>query len=440
MSRTRFVTALFIIPLLALLVPRAAAALDATLENLDISGTLRLRAWQTGSQVKVPGKFPPVDGYSSVNYEDMFFRNRFDLTVLPNLRVRAVFDISSVFGKNDFAMGRGGTNLVTRDVYAVFTPTANSEVSIGLQPFSLQGGYILARDASGIQYNHHLFARSVKLYAGFVKAFDDADSSYGDNTAPPKYADDNVYFAGATLNVSSVFFCDFYYVYEHDRYTDTEDGGTDNRKSSLHWAGIHNKLLWRNWIFRAGGIVNRGRLYLDPGTGSERTDVSAWLFEFETGYRFSGAQVSLVAEGASGDPNNPEAGTSFQDIKASHEFSYIVVDNYGGLSLRGSGESSWYGLYGAGCRAQFTLMETVNMEVRLVHFRTTRALAINGNSSTWLGDEADFRAEYVYQEALSIFLAAGVFRPRTAYFALESVGDDSGGYITEVMLGAQVTY
>lgn len=438
MIKTRYITAMCIIPLLALSLPRAVSALDATLENLDISGTLRLRAWQTGSQLKVPEKFPPVDGYASVSYEDLFFRNRFDLKVLPNLKLHAVFDIASVFGKNDFAMGSGGTNLVTRDVYAVFTPTANSEISIGLQPFSLQGGYILARDASGIQYNHHLFARSVKLYAGFVKAFDDADSVYGDNTAPPEYADDNIYFAGFTLNISSVYYCDAYYVYEHDRFTNVDDGGEDGRRSSLHWAGLHNKLLWRNWIFRAGGIANWGRL--DAGNGSGSTEVSAWLLEFEAGYRFSAAQVSLVAEGATGDPDDPEAGNSFQDIKSSHEFSYIVVDNYGGLSIRGYGESSWFGLYGAGCRAQFTLMETVNIEMRLVHFRTTQALAINGDSSTWFGDEADFRAEYVYQEALSIFLMAGVFRPRTAYFALDSVLDESGGFVTEVMLGAQVTY
>ncbi len=417
-----------------------AHALDPTLENLDISGTLRLRAWQTGSEVKVPGRFPADSGYSSVNYEDLFFRNRFSLTVLPNLQVRAVFDIVSVIGKNDFAMGNGGTNLVTRDVYAVFTPTENGELSIGLQPFSLAGGYILARDATGVQYGHHLFGRSLKVYAAFVKAFDDADSVYGDNSAPPKYADDNIYFAGAMLSLASTLFCDFYYVYEHDRYTDTDGGGTDNRKASLHWAGLHCKVLWRNWVFRAGGIANRGHLLIDPGTGSDRTGVLAGLFEFEAGYRFSNAQVSLVAEGATGDPDDPDAASSFQDIKSSHEFSYIVVDNYGGLSIRGAGESSWYGLRGAGVKAQYTLLGAVNLELRLLHFRTAEALSMGGGASTWFGDELDFRAEYVYREALSLFLTAAVFRPRTAYFALEDVRDDNGNFINEVMLGAQVTY
>lgn len=440
MKRNPIAQSVIITLLFAAFAPRAASALDPTLENLDISGTLRLRAWQTGSQVKVPGKFPAGEEYASVSYEDLFFRNRFDLRVLPNLQVRAVFDIVSVFGKNDFAMGSGGTNLVTRDVYAVFNPAENGELSIGLQPFSLTGGYILARDASGVQYSHHLFGRSLKLYAAFVKAFDAADSAYGDNTAPPEYADDNIYFAGTMLNLSSVFFCDLYYVFEHDRFTDIDKGGTDGRMSSLHWIGLHNKFLWRNWIFRAGGIANWGYLLLDAGAGADRTGVRAWLFEFEAGYRFSGAQLSLVAEGASGDPNDPDAGSSFQDIKSSHEFAYIAVDNYGGLSIRDTSHSSWYGLRGAGVKAQYTLLGAVNFEARLLHFRTAEALSIGGNTSTWFGDEADFRAEYIYQEALSIFLTAGVFRPRTAYFALDKVRDDSGEYITEVMLGAQVTY
>ncbi len=419
-----------------------ALALDTTIENLDISGMLRLRFWYTGSQVKVPDRFPAGEGYSSVNYEDILFRNRFDLKVLPNIRIKAVFDISSAFGRDDFALGSGGTNLVTRDVYAIINPSPDSEFTIGLQPFSLQGGYILARDASGIQYTHYLFERSLKLYSGLIRAFDDADARYGDNTRPPKYADDNIYLIGASFNLSSIFYSDVYYTFEHDRYTSIDDDGKfiDNRKATLHWVGIHNKLLWGNWIFRAGGIINWGYLLLDSGSGSQRTDILAMLLEFEAGYRFNGIQASIVGEGATGDPNDPEAGKSFQDIKSSHEFSYIVVDNYGGLSIRGSGESSWYGLYGAGTKIQFTLLDTITTEMRLLHFRTTRSPDAGGNSSTWFGDEFDIRGEYMYQEALSLFMTAGIFRPGRAYRSLESVLDQRSGFVIEVMLGAQVTY
>ncbi len=422
------------------------AALDTTLENLDLSGTLRMRAWHTGSQVKVPDRFPATDDYSHVNYEDLFFRNRFSLNALPMLQIRAVFDIIAVLGKNDFALGNGNTNLVTRNVYAVLTPWENAELSVGLQPFSLNGGYIMARDASGAHYTQHLFNRAVRLYSGIVKAFDVADSAYGDNTEPPKYAGNNVYFIGSELNISSTFYCDLYYVFEHDRFVDIDDDNppeiiiTDGRRATLHWVGIHNKFLWRNFTFRAGGIINRGTLDLDDGTTREKTEVKAWLLEFEASYRDGNFQAGLVAEGASGNPNNPEAGNSFQDIKASHEFSYIVVDNYGGLAIRGSGESPWYGLYGAGLRAQHTFFNSVNFEMRLLHFRTARALEIDGRSSTRFGEEVDFRAEYIYQESLALFATAALFRPGTAYFALDSVRDNESGIIAEIMLGAQVTY
>lgn len=116
-----------------------AGTIDPLLERLDISGFLRMRAWYFGSSTLLDGKFPG-GGYEQANYEDVFFRNRFYLKVLPNLEIRTVFDISAKFGSGDFAIGNGGTNVITRNVYALFRPVKNSEVALGLMPFSLPGG------------------------------------------------------------------------------------------------------------------------------------------------------------------------------------------------------------------------------------------------------------------------------------------------------------
>nr|HPJ39810.1 alginate export family protein [Spirochaetota bacterium] len=411
----------------------------------DLSGFLRVRQWYAGSKSKMPDTFPPDSSYNDVHYQDLFFRGRLYLKVLPNVEIRTVFDISSSFGKDDFAIGNGGTNIITRDVYAVFTLSTDAELSVGLQPFSLPGGYIIARDATGGYLSHYFFNRKVKLYGAYINAFDDADDSFGEGSDDPEQTSDNIFIAGMNFNITSYFSGEAYYVHEHDNYT-TEEGNEDDdiRKSSLHWGGLHLKLAMGDWFLSAGGIYNGGHIYLrdisNINSDFQRTDISAWLGECEAGYRFSSTQVSIVAEGATGDPNSADANNSFQDIKASHEFSNIIVDNYGGLALRGSGESSWYGMYGAGIRLQSTFFSSVTMNLRILHFRTTKSLEWNGSSSTWLGDEADIRLEYLYQETVSVFMTAGAFLPGDAYRALDSVQHDSDDPIIEAMIGVQINF
>jgi hypothetical protein len=439
MKRTIYRAVIIMICFSAAVTESQSAEIDPTLENLDISGFLRIRHWNLTSKTQVGSNFDYSDDYKNTYYEDLFFRNRFYLKALPNVQVRAVFDVSAKLGKGGFALGSGETNLITRDVYMVINPTESSELSLGLRPFSLPGGYILARDASGVQYDHSFMKNSFNLYVAFVKAYDDADDSFGNNSDPPKYADDNVYFGGMKMKFMPTLTNELYYVYEHDSYEDVV-GGSDERKSRLHWIGFHNNFMTGGFHLKLGGIYNRGTLYLWDSTASQfnKTDVSAGLFEFDAGYRVGSFQVSAVAEGATGDASNAGDKNSFQDIKASHGFSFIVVDNLGGLAYRGSGESSWYGLYGYGLRVRYALFDSVTMVFKGLDFRTTKEFEFNGTSSNWLGSEIDFRAEYIYREALSVFLTAGLFFPRDAYDALVSY--DTKGVVAEIMAGARVNY
>ncbi len=419
-----------------------ANEIDETLKNLDLSGFLRFRAWHTGSETKMPEKFPGNGTYNSVNYQDLLLRARLYLKVTPDIEIRTVFDISSYFGNAGFQMGDGTTNLVTRDVYAVFHVSKNDEVSIGMQPFSLPGGYILARDATGAQYSHYLFNRKLKAYASFINAFDNAKDNYGADSNRPKYANDTICILGLTASVAGNFSVDMYYTYENDHYT-TDDGteNEDPRMAKLHWAGIHGKLIAGNMLFKAGGIYNGGSIRIRDDAGEfNRTSINAALFEIETGCRINSFQGSIIAEGATGDPNDPNAGSSFQDIKSSHEFSYIVVDNYGGIALRASGESCWYGMYGGGLKLQYTLESPFIIQLRLLHFQTAKPLERDGSSSTWLGDECDIKIEYARHETVSAFFMGGIFFPQAAYSALGAVQQDSYGPIIECVLGMMITF
>ncbi|MFC1670067.1 hypothetical protein ACFL20_06700 [Spirochaetota bacterium] len=416
-----------------------SANIDPLLEKIDLSGFLRMRSWYMSSKVSVPGKFAPTDTYKQVNYQDMFFRNRLYLKLLPEIQIRTVFDISAKFGKSDFGMGSGSTNLITRDVYAVIRPFKYSELSGGLKPFSLNGGYILAADATGVQYDHAFFKKKVKINLGIIQAFDDADDSFGDASDPPKYADDNIFIVGTKLNLISDLTSEIYYVYENDEFTSGNSTSGDTRKSSLHWVGFHNKLVFSSFSVKFGGILNAGNVEIRQEDNSyKKTNIVSGLWEFDLGFKLMDININLVLEGATGDPNNTVSGSSFQDIKAAHSFSLIAVDSTGGIALRGAGESSWYGLYGTGIKLQYTLLDTVILKLDILHFGTLKEQTWSGEKSSWFGDEIDFKAQYKYKNMLTVFFTTGIFMPNDAYFAYANHSE--GGVILEIMLGAQINY
>ena len=451
--------------------PLRAAAMDAVLEHLDLSGYLQIRMWNVPSRTYVPGKFKSRHTYKNVNYFDLFFRNRFTISILPEIEIRSVFDVSAKFGKNDFSIDGGPANLITRDVYAVFRPFKNSELSIGLEPFSLPGGYIIARDATGIHLSHFFEKSKVSISASYVKAYDDADDSFGQGSDVPDFIWDDIVIFGTKFNISSLIQCEAYYVYEDDRYTTnrltfnttnfTAGLTGDRKKGSLHWAGLHAMLLSGPWFLRAGGIVNAGVMFVrNEIYAFKKVRVLAGLFEFETGFSAGDLKISAIAEGATGDPDRPYSGRSFQSIKGAHDFSYIVVDSTGGLSLRGSGESCWYGLYGCGVNLSCTFIDAVTLQVKLLHFGTMKTLYWRRKGTTWYGDEADLGVEYRFRNTLNLFLNAGGFLPRRAYSAQMNMSNNRGYFsdiesryvlrdldnyssksmIFEVMLGVKVSY
>ncbi len=408
---------------------------------LDFSGFFRVRSWNALSRTFVPEKFESRDTYRYVDYIDLFIRNRFNLAPIQEIEIRTVFDISANFGKDSYSIDGSPSNFITRNVYGLFRPVKGSELSIGLLPFSLPGGHIIARDATGLHYVHHFTGKKISVYAAYIKAFDNANDSFGQGSDMPDYVWDNIFFVGARFAIGSIITAEAYYVYEDDRHTSnrltfntsdfTAGLSGDGRKSSLHWAGLHTRTNAGNWFLNLGGIFNAGHLYVrDEYYRFRRITVRSGLIEFETGFIVNNLRASLIAEGATGDPDNPQSGISFQDIRSGHNFSYIVVDSIGGLNLRGSGESCWYGLYGGGITVTYTFLDSLKLDLKLLHFGTTKVMDWRGRRTTWFGDEADIGLEYRLRDLFSIFINAGAFLPQRAYNAQKRMKKSYSGRLT----------
>ncbi|GEM_PF-909541 len=450
--------ALFIAAVLVAPAHSFGSTLDTFLERIDLSGFFRIQMWDIAGRTYVPDKLPLQRNYKNINYLDLFFRNRVNLTLVPEIEIRTVFDISAIFGKGISSIESNKGDFIARNAYAVFRPTNDSELSIGLMPFSLPGGYIIARDATGLQYSQHFPRIKTNIYAGYIRAFDDADDTFGRESGTPVYVMDNIFLLGSKFTIGSIISGEGYYVWEDDRYTtnrlslnslnfrydraagmyviDTFDPGTaltgDGRKGSLHWLGLHLKIISSRWFLRCGGIFNIGHIFVRNQLYQlHRSNIKAGLFEFEAGFDNRDLQCSLIAEGATGDPDRPSSGISFQQIKSSHDFSFIAVDSTGGLALRGGGESQWQGLYGCGLKVRYTVLDSLIMQLKLLHFGTTKVMYWRGRGTTWFGDEVDISAEWRFRNILSMFLTAGGFLPQRAYNARQSMSNSYRGYFSE---------
>lgn len=411
----------------AAVVPVHAEELDRVLSMIDISGFIRIRYWDTVSRTMIPGKLPYKKTgdrrYQNGSYIDLFMRNRINLKIIPEVEVKTVFDISSRFGNDDSALGKGKTDVITRNVCAVFKPFEGSEITAGLQPFSTANGFVLAKDGAGLQFLQSLFKKKLTLNVSYIKAYNNAADSYGDGSEQAHYIWDDIVILGMKASPDTAYSMELYYLFEDDRYTDSNGLLGDRKKGPLHWVGMHHKIMAGNWLLRFGGIYNAGYMLIRDTNNNFRTiNVRAGLLDFETGYSTKNIQVSIIAEGATGDPNNRYAGISFQDIKSSHGYSFIAVNNNGGIALRdSSGGSCWYGLYGCGLSLQYTILDSLIMKMKLLHFETTKVLYWRGHKSSWLGDEIDLGMDYDFKGVVSLFFMAGGFLPQRAYSAMDSM-------------------
>lgn len=413
---------------------------EVALDNITLDGFLRTRAWYLGSRSAVPDKFAPTSDYKQISYQDLFFRNRLTFTPSEKFKVKSVFDVFQAYGESDFELGNGSANLITRNVYGVLLPTSSLEVQFGLQPFSLGYGHILARDGAGVQASQKFLNAKGKAYLGWIKAFDAARATYGNETNPDFYAQDNVYWGGILLDPLSSWSSDVYVITEFDNYTSSSgaaDYDEDGRKADLVWAGTKQRVSWKKILLRAEAIVNAGTasVYQTSDTAFHDEEILAHFFQAELGRESDFWEGGFIAAGASGNIADPDAPHSFQDIKASEGLSRITIDNSGGLAIRPSGESAFAGLTAAGLYFKLFLPEMLksawNIDTRYFHFFAAGA-------DKHFGDEWFIDATWNFTRNSSMFVEQAVFLPGDSYELIS--GNSAKQPIWESMLGIKLSY
>ncbi len=77
------------------------------------------------------------------------------------------------------------------------------------------------------------------------------------------------------------------------------------------------------------------------------------------------------------------------------------------------------------------MLDSLIMQLKLLHFGTTKVMYWRGRGTTWFGDEVDISAEWRFRNILSMFLTAGGFLPQRAYNARQSMSNSYRGYFSE---------
>ena len=420
--------------------------IDKNIRNLKWSGFLRTRAWHLDSGSATSngqtGSFNDGNVRELRTFQDLFFRNRFALTISPNISINTLFDVGTLELGNDDGnretgseLGNPQVKIRVKNVYFRFRPAKNSEIQAGLMPLSFPGGYILAKDGAAVKYQHRLLRGRVLPYALFIKAFENSSEDLNGNTVRNNnFNDFDIYAVGSKLAFGSSIKGETYYIHSEDF---NRFDSTINKTSPfiLNWVGLHSQFLVGKFTIKVASILNWGFIQTNEATGVEpsKVNLTAGLWQGQVGYSFGNLVVSLLTEGATGDPANDRDRHSFQGISPSHGLTNILIANDGGLQIRAGG--NLYGLHGYGLKLEYVFLGELSLNGSFVHFRGTRSVAGRGSL---VGNELNMGAKYLGFEQISFFFTGATFLPGGAYTNL--VDNYRKRPIFEVMFGAQVNY
>ncbi|RME93552.1 MAG: hypothetical protein D6767_00735 [Candidatus Hydrogenedentota bacterium] len=415
-------------------------ALDPNLKNLRLSGFLRTRYWSYFSESAID-KYDPSKGpkpYEQADYMDLFFRSRFHLLVNRIVSLHSVFDIGTLhLGQtSDTRLGTGGINLKTRNLYMNFRWMKGSPdgiIRIGLMPFSLPRGHILAKDAAGIKIEHRFAHGKVRPYFYFIKAVENSlpnADKFGD-FENHNFNDANIYIIGNKFAIGQSFDGEVYYTLLDDKNNGLEDTPPMQRPKLLHWIGLDSRFQFGTYELGFSAIGNFGTIHVLSGSQSVRREIQAGLGEISISKQWTDFSLSLVSVAATGDPSDEEAKDSFQSIGASYGLSKIAVDNSGGLSLRSSGKM--YGLNGNGIEGEAVFLGTLSLKLSYYYYLTLRDFI-----GRKYGQEFNFETTYLLLEKIKFFGSFAMFFPDTGYTTLQNYYKKQPIY--EIMFGAQTNY
>ncbi len=406
------------------------------LDKIDFSGFLRTRFWVLYTQNALAGRNLPEDRKNQTVYQDIFFRNRFKISVLPQVHIGSVFDIFTVFGgksEGDIeitggALDQSGFNISTRNLYLDIEFPFDILITVGLQPFSLPDGFILAKDGAGIKYDHKI-NKYLNLYAFWIKAIENSltDSNL-DGFGDFSLKDNDIYSIGNELYWRGKFKTDLYYIFQND------GASGDFEKGQFGWVGFkiynfHEKLNWSLAM-----ILNHGSVKID--SQQDDMNILAGLWSLELEYQIEDFDIVISHRGATGDIRKKYMENSFQTVSHSSGYSYIFLDDSGGVSIREGGEL--YGTYAFGAGLNVHPLDEFNILLKYIHFRSFHKIEYENLNSDHLGNEINLSLEYKYLEKVQFTLATGFFFPGRGYSNWAQYNSDEPIY--EVQIACRVDY
>ncbi len=370
---------------------------------------------------------------------DLFYRGRFIIKPIDLVSVHAIFDIYTVFGvsggRDGFefvggGLGRPGTNLVTRSLYGELRPTDHMNISFGLLPFSLSGGYILASNGAGVKYEHRIYKNFLNLYLFWIKAVEHSLTDFNeDGLGDSGKFDDDIYVVGNKILINKITLLDIYYIFRDDQNAE------DREEGKKHWFSIHSNISYKDFFLETSTIYNFGVL---QNSSNMTSNLHAGLWSAYIGYNFQYAKIGFRNEGATGtNIFNQEDGSSFQTISHSRGLSYIFVDDSGGISVHPGGKL--FAAHANSLEIIFRYFKDIDINLKYFHHRALYSVSrTSETSSTHLGDEFNFYLKYSYVTEVFFEFTAACFWPNQAYQNL--VNNQNGEPIVEVLLKFQIDY
>ncbi len=401
-------------------------------KKLDYTGFLRARFWHIYSQISALYHEPLTnDSYQTI-YQDLLSKNRLTLSIIPQVKITFILDIFTIFGarsEGDInllggSLGSPGINFVTRDLFAKIKPTNNINITLGLQPFSLPEGYILARDGAGVLYEHTVQPQYLNYYVFWIKALANSQTDVNeDGFGDVNITEEDVLGIGNTFLLNSNIRYNLYYAYQFNKKIDLT-------LLNSGWLGMRLVWFYKNLYFNLHAIFNHNYNH------SSKLHGIAGLGVFSIMYTIFDYDLSLGYYSASGNLNKKNSQGWFHTIGHSSGQSYIFVDDTGGISLRQRGLFS--GMYVFFFKFDGTAWNNLFYKVTYTHYQSFVETQYLSHRSHVLGDELNLRLEYILWNSLKIYTKIGVLFAGQGYLNL--VRHLSKKNLYEMELGCRIDY
>ena len=385
-------------------------------KRLNFTGYLRNRYWNFYSSI------PFVDSSLSrnyISYLDLFLRNRFKYSISKKIAIQVVFDIYTIYGQTSGgsietrggSLGKPGFNLTTRNLFLSVQPFEALRFQLGLLPFSLPGGYVLAKDGAGIQIEYTPDISILNPYLFWIKAIENSITSSQENGLEPHdIRDDDILVFGNRSDISNWLRGNIYYIFRNDLNQD------DSVSGRLHWLGLNTNSIWRNFQVELSCIYNFGELKVR--SNAKDVSISSFLWGIYLGYEIGNLTLGTRGEGATGaNAGYPYTKDAFQTIGVSRGLSKILIDDSGGLAVRGGG--SLYGINSSSLELLWRHSTDLEVGFKVFYFLLLNRISGSSRSSSAsrdLGIEMNFSLDYRIYANLEIGHTFAAFYPLKGYF------------------------